>query len=654
MTVSPQFPQLCFRLVLTALLFALAGCAEGILNSPPVPDDDDSLGDDDDSAGDDDDSAGDDDDSAGDDDDSAGDDDDSAGDDDDSAGDDDDSAGDDDDSAGDDDDSVVSDPDEDGDGASASVDCDDGNSAVYPGASESCDGIDSDCDGSLVDEFDDSDGDGEPDCTDPDDDDDSFADSVDCAPTDSSIYPLAPELCGDGVDNDCDGLADESDAVDAVQWFADLDGDGFAGTLNAQFACSQPLGYLAVADDCEDLSATTWPGATELCDGEDNDCDPATTAAGGEADVDGDQSLSCEDCDDNNPAATPGAAELCADAFDNDCDGQVNEADAADAGLWYIDSDGDGFGNAGFSFPGCAALPGTVADGTDCNDLDASVHPGATDLCDGIDSDCVPDPLEIDDDGDGYSECSTPPDCDDTSAIIVPTPGGGCSLGASCDDVLVDGNSTSGVYAIDPDGPNAGDPPFDVYCDQDTAGGGWTLVARVSANDGQERWGWDSNYYNDTQALGDATTLANSDAKSAAYSVLPGTQILLLDLNSSALAVHTYGTSALSWGAYLNSIWTQCGYSISSSADVLVDDGRDSLIGNQLYWRHFDQVKGDCDGEERAMMAEFASNAGYVEVGIGLTQGNNSYLDAQSAPAGAVGQTHNQATQHEDYALLIR
>jgi len=41
-------------------------------------------------------------------------------------------------------------------------------------------------------------------------------------------------------------------------------------------------------------------------------------------------------------------------------------------------------------------------------------------------------------------------------------------------------------------------------------------------------------------------------------------------------------------------------------------------------------------------------------VGIGLTQGNNSYLDAQSAPAGAVGLSHNQTTQHEDYAVFIR
>ncbi|MBJ94051.1 MAG: hypothetical protein CMP23_06175 [Rickettsiales bacterium] len=671
-------------------LLVLIGCAQGVVNNPVIPDDDDSVatddddsshGDDDDSAsGDDDDdtSHGDDDDSAsGDDDDSAsgdddddsshgdddddsshGDDDDSAsGDDDDSAsGDDDDSAsGDDDDSAsGDDDDSQAPDVDADGDGFGAVLDCDDGDSAVYPGAAELCDDIDSDCDASLVDEFDDSDADAQPDCIDPDDDGDSFADAVDCAPFDATIYPLAQELCGDGVDNDCDGLTDESDAVDAQQWFADLDGDGFAGALIVQAACTQPAGYFATAEDCDDLAGDIWPGAPELCDGRDNDCDPATSALGGELDGDGDQSLACEDCDDGNPAANPGADELCADTFDNDCDGQINEADAIDAVLWYVDADGDGFGNLGFAFLACSAPTGMVADSSDCNDLDDTVYPGAVDICDGVDSDCVADPLETDDDGDGYSECSTPPDCDDSSPIIVPSPGGGCSLGASCEEVLLAGNSNSGVYSIDPDGPGVGALPFDVYCDHDTDGGGWTLVARISANDGNERWGWDSNYYNGTQVLGDATTLANSDAKSAAYTVVLGTQVLLRDLNSSALAVHTYDTVGQSWGAYLNSIWSQCGYPISLSADLLVDDGRDSLIGNQLYWRHFDRVHGDCSGEERAMMAEFASNAGYVELGVGLTQGNNSFLDAQSAPAGAVDLTFNQVTQHEDYGLFVR
>jgi len=93
-------------------------------------------------------------------------------------------------------------------------DCNDdpaqGGASIFPGATEACDSIDSDCDGSLVDEFDDSDSDADPDCTDPDDDDDGSLDGSDCEPLDASIYPGADEQC-DGIDSDCDGLSDGQD-----------------------------------------------------------------------------------------------------------------------------------------------------------------------------------------------------------------------------------------------------------------------------------------------------------------------------------------------------------------------------------------------------------------------------------------------------------
>ena len=95
--------------------------------------------------------------------------------------------------------------DSDGDGDPDSTDCDDADPTVYTGAPEACDFVDSDCDGSLVDTFPDWDGDLEPDCTDTDDDNDGIIDSTDCDDFNPSIYNGAPEVCGDGVDQDCDG-----------------------------------------------------------------------------------------------------------------------------------------------------------------------------------------------------------------------------------------------------------------------------------------------------------------------------------------------------------------------------------------------------------------------------------------------------------------
>jgi MYXO-CTERM domain-containing protein len=176
---------------------------------------------------------------------------------------------------------------------------------------------------------------------------DTDADGVceweDCDNGNGAVYPGAPELCND-IDDDCDGQTDESPATGEVSWYPDLDGDGFGagGAPAALLACEQPDNYSASDDDCDDNSADVYPGAPELCDDIDNDCDSATSE---DSDLDGDGSSPCDsppDCDDS--------------------DASLNPADA----------DGDGISS-------CSG---------DCNDSVQSIAPGAVELCDGYDNDC--------------------------------------------------------------------------------------------------------------------------------------------------------------------------------------------------------------------------------------------------------------------------
>jgi len=393
----------------------------------------------------------------------------------------------------------------DGDGHPASEDCDDADAAINADAEEICDGVDNDCDGETDEElgslvFTDADGDGHGDpatgttvCS---PELDQVADDGDCDDTDPTVNPSVAERC-DGVDRDCDGTVDGPTSVDADTWFRDADGDGHGDPAQPAPDCEAPAGFVASDSDCDDTDPAVSPDATELCDGIDNDCDGQTDEdsavdaptwyADEDADGHGDPAVttracsepsgftaSSDDCDDTRGEVSPSAAELCDGATDEDCDGQVDEPDAADAPTWYADTDGDGFGaSTSGSTTACDEPSGYRATDDDCDDGDAAVSPDADERCDGIDNDCDGSTDEdsavdaptwyADTDGDGFgdagapsSSCSQPSgtsddatDCDDGEATAYPgststeTPGDGidqdCDGIDACTDLDCDG-----------------------------------------------------------------------------------------------------------------------------------------------------------------------------------------------------------------------
>lgn len=105
-------------------------------------------------------------------------------------------------------------------------------------------------------------------------------------------------------------------------------------------------------------------------------------------DADQDGYTEDEDCDDHDRESYPGAPELC-DHHDNNCDGETDEAGAVDERTYYEDRDGDGYGNPRSSDTACSAPDGYVNDNTDCDDRDRDANPGMDEICgDLTDNDC--------------------------------------------------------------------------------------------------------------------------------------------------------------------------------------------------------------------------------------------------------------------------
>ena len=333
----------------------------------------------------------------------------------------------------------------------------------------------------------------DPDGADPIDlDGDGAADSVDCDDTQPDINPSATELCN-GVDDDCDGQVDEDGTVVS---YRDVDGDGYGDEGDKSTACTRPDGYVALGGDCDDAAAEVNPAAAERCDGSvDENCDGSVDETGAEgsatfaADLDGDgfgdpnntrdeceepdgYVLEMSDCDDTDASINPGGQERCDGAGDENCNGEINEAEAVDTRPFGRDSDADGYGDASFQTLACAPPAGFVDDASDCDDGNARVSPAAEERCDTtVDDDCDGEINEddsvdaptwyIDNDLDGHGDPSNPTlacelpggaaansdDCDDDQAAVSPSNEEWCDgLDNNCDGTVDFGTTLGADY----------------------------------------------------------------------------------------------------------------------------------------------------------------------------------------------------------------
>jgi hypothetical protein len=560
--------------------------------------------------------------------------------------------------------------DEDGDGYAAGEDCNDEDASAFPGALERCDGVDNNCDG-AVDE-------GVLDTVFPDADGDGFGDGSrpetacgpggayvsngnDCDDARADVWPGNPEAC-DGLDNDCNGAVD--DGVGETVW-TDADGDGYGDPGAPAVACGPGPGTADNALDCDDGDAGVRPGAAELCNGVDDDCDGVADDGLLEryyADVDGDSfgddaaavdacarpdgaATRGGDCDDFDFSVFPGAPEACDDPVDRNCDGAVA----------YADGDGDGW----------AAC-------TECDDRDAAVNPAAAEVCNaGVDDDCdgladdadpsldrgTGAPWYADTDGDTHGDpgsvawaCTAPAghvatdlDCDDGAAAISPDATEVCNdLDDDCDGAVDVGAVDATAWAADADGDGYGDPGSVAWacdrpaghgldtrdCDDTDAAERPGAVERLDGDDD------DCDGIVDEAAV--ALVFAEACTSAAGHPSLTPAQVAAAEeavieahLNALLLGMDRHDEPAAGWAAagvdlsaYDLVVFTDCGWSWVPAQQGLVDAllaarglGTATLmLGDDLAW-----MAGNVSGEEALTFLRAAGSNGTNNLSVALT-----------------------------------
>jgi len=523
-----------------------------------------------------------------------------------------------------------------------------GGSYVGP-VNETCDGLDNDCD-AQTDEgvktifYYDSDSDSygtasqtQQACTQPDG---YVTSNTDCNDNDPLINPGATESCNE-INDDCDGQTDEG--VTST-FYQDSDSDGYGNPNVSTQSCDLPGGYVTDNTDCNDNSDSIYPGATEACNGVDDDCDNqidegVTTTF--YRDVDGDSygnssatTQACSaptgyvedntDCKDNNTSIYPGATEVC-NGVDDDCDGQTDEGVTT---TFYQDSDSDGYGNVSLSQQACSQPSGYVTSNTDCNDNNDSIHSGANETCNSIDDDCNGQFDEtFDTDSDTVTSCGTYT----TDGSIVQTGPDNCPNIYNSDQLDNDGDGLGNACDSTPCGHNT--HHFEDGCDCDVSfynsNNNWSDGCEFQDSDGDGVGDSVDNcvYYsnagqenNDSDVLGDACdncpTVSNLDQSDS-------------DVNQSLphLFVTKWGIS----GQADNQFSDPAGVAVDSSGNIYVADTNNNRVQKFLPNGSFIAkwgINGSGDGQFSNLSGVAVSSSGNVYV---ADTGNNRVQKFDSA-----------------------